>query len=58
MKNVSSNVSSLGRASRGEEERLPINSTNNSNQQKLTRKQKRAQVKNMKKNSGGKFKKY
>ena len=58
MKNVSSNVSSLGRASRGEEERVPINSTNNTNQQKLTRKQKRAQVKNMKKNSGGKFKKY
>ncbi len=58
MKNVSSNVSSLVRASRGEEERVPINSTNNSNQQKLTRKQKRAQVKNMKKNSGGKFKKY
>ena len=60
VKNVTSNRNLIGRASRGQEERMPSqNQTiNTQNQQKLTRQQKRAQKKSMQRRSGGKFKKY
>ena len=59
VKNVTSNRNLIGRASRGQEERMPSqNQTiNTQNQQKLTRQQKRAQKKSMQRRSGGKFKK-
>ena len=48
----------IGQASRGAEERIPSRNTLAQNQQNLTRQQKRAQNKKMKRNSSGKFKKY
>ena len=57
---ISRNSDLIGHASRGKEERAPSRNqaVNTQNQQKLTRQQKRAQQKNMKRGSGGRFKKY
>ena len=50
----------VGHATRGQEERMPSSTQhiNTQNHPKLTRQQKRAQNKKMKRGSGGKFKKY
>ena len=60
LQSVSRNSDLIGHASRGKEEQVPSRhqSVNTQNQQKLTRQQKRAQQKNMKRGSGGRFKKY
>ncbi|RPG59268.1 MAG: preprotein translocase subunit SecA [Flavobacteriales bacterium TMED191] len=57
---ISRNSDLIGHASRGKEERAPSRNQaiNTQNQQKLTRQQKRAQQKNIKRGSGGRFKKY